>query len=64
MNRREFIEFACVLAVGFILPHSSLTAEEVERVLQNEDKKGFYIRFYKPFKPVDPSKWRLQVDGL
>jgi DMSO/TMAO reductase YedYZ molybdopterin-dependent catalytic subunit len=64
MNRREFIEFTCVLAIGFILPHSSLTAEEVERVLQNEDKKGFYIRFYKPFKPVDPSKWRLQIGGL
>jgi DMSO/TMAO reductase YedYZ molybdopterin-dependent catalytic subunit len=64
MNRREFIEFACVLAAGFILPHSSLTAKEVEEVLQNEDRKGFYIRFYKPLKPVDPSKWRLDVGGL
>ncbi len=40
MDRREFIEFACVLCVGFVLPHSTLTAKEVERVLENEDKKG------------------------
>jgi sulfoxide reductase catalytic subunit YedY len=64
MNRREFIEFASVLAAGFILPHSSLTANEVEIVLQNEDRKGFYIRFYKPLRPVDVSKWRLNVGGL
>ncbi len=33
-------------------------------MLENEDRKGFYIRFYKPFKPVDPLKWRLNVGGL
>ena len=64
MNRREFIEFACVVAASFILPHSSLTAKEVEKVLENEDRKGFYVRFYKPFKPVDPLQWRLKVGGL
>jgi methionine sulfoxide reductase catalytic subunit len=64
MNRREFIEFACVLSIGFILPHSSLAAEEVERMLENEDRKGFYIRFYKPLKPVNVSGWRLSVGGL
>ena len=64
MNRRQFIEFACVLAVGFIMPNSSLKAKEVEKVLQNEDKKGFYVRFYRPLRPVDPSQWRLKVGGL
>jgi DMSO/TMAO reductase YedYZ molybdopterin-dependent catalytic subunit len=64
MDRRNFIKFISVLGIGFILPHSTLSAKEVEKILENEDREGFYIRFYKPFKPVDHSKWTLKVGGL
>jgi len=49
MDRREFIYFIGLLTSGFMLPNSNLSAKEIERMLQNEDKKGFNIRFYKPF---------------
>ncbi|MCX5813243.1 MAG: molybdopterin-dependent oxidoreductase [Proteobacteria bacterium] len=64
MDRRDFIKFISVLGIGFMLPHSTLTAKEIEKVLENEDREGFYIRFYKPFKPVDPDRWTLKVGGL
>lgn len=63
IERREFIRFISVLAVSFLMPDSS-EAKEIQRMLENEDREGFYIRFYKPFKPVDPSKWTLRVGGL
>lgn len=33
------------------------------RLLQNENRPGFYIRYYKPFAPVDVATWRLEVGG-
>ncbi len=33
------------------------------RLLQNENRPGFYIRYYKPFEPVDVATWRLEVGG-
>jgi len=63
MKRRDFIRFISVLGVCFIMPNST-NAQEVRRILENEDREGFYIRFYKPFKSVDPSKWMLKVGGL
>lgn len=33
------------------------------RLLQNENRPGFYIRYYKPFPPVDVGTWRLEVGG-
>jgi len=64
MNRREFIKLAAMLGVGSIIPNSFLSAKEIERILDNEDREGFYIRFIKPIKPVNPSKWTLKVGGL
>jgi DMSO/TMAO reductase YedYZ molybdopterin-dependent catalytic subunit len=32
--------------------------------LHNENRPGFYIRYYKPFEPVDPDRWALSVEGL
>ena len=31
--------------------------------LHNEDRPGFFIRYYKPFEPVDPARWTLSVEG-
>lgn len=45
-------------------PLSLLDAREGKGVLQNEDRPGFYVRFYRPFHPVDIKQWRLIVDGL
>lgn len=64
IKRRDFIRFVSVLGAGFIIPHSDLDAKEVKRLLDNEDREGFYVRFIKPIKPPDPSKWTLKVGGL
>jgi DMSO/TMAO reductase YedYZ molybdopterin-dependent catalytic subunit len=33
-------------------------------LLRNENRPGFFIRYYKPFEPVDPDGWTLSVEGL
>jgi len=33
-------------------------------LLRNENRPGFFIRYYKPFEPVDPDRWTLSVEGL
>jgi sulfoxide reductase catalytic subunit YedY len=33
-------------------------------LLRNENRPGFFIRYYKPFEPVDPNRWTLSVEGL
>ena len=64
MDRRTFIRYMTMLGVGSIIPNSFLSAGEIERILDNEDREGFYIRFIKPIKPLDTSKWLLKVGGL
>lgn len=36
----------------------------VPRVIRNENRPGFYIRYYRGFTPVDREKWNLSVEGL
>lgn len=67
MDRRGFVRFVSVLAIGCVLPHCGRGAElkkEVRRILENEDREGFYIRFYKAFESVDSARWTLGVGGL
>ncbi len=33
-------------------------------LLRNENRPGFFIRYYKPFEPVDSARWTLSVEGL
>jgi len=33
-------------------------------ILRNEDRPGFFVRYYKPFVAVDPARWLLSVEGL
>jgi len=33
-------------------------------LLGNENRPGFFIRYYKPFEGVDPARWTLSVEGL
>lgn len=33
-------------------------------LLRNENRPGFYVRFIQTLAPLDPSTWRLQVEGL
>jgi DMSO/TMAO reductase YedYZ molybdopterin-dependent catalytic subunit len=63
MDRRDFIRFASVFAVSFLIPRG-LDAKEIERLLDSEDREGLNVRFIKPIKPVDPAKWALKIDGL
>jgi DMSO/TMAO reductase YedYZ molybdopterin-dependent catalytic subunit len=32
--------------------------------LGNENRPGFYVRYYRPFEAVDAQRWTLTVDGL
>jgi sulfoxide reductase catalytic subunit YedY len=34
------------------------------RLLRNENRPGFFVRYYKPLEPVDPARWTLSVEGL
>jgi sulfoxide reductase catalytic subunit YedY len=33
-------------------------------LLRNENRPGFFVRYYRPFEPVDPARWNLSVEGL
>jgi len=33
-------------------------------ILRNENRPGFFVRYYKPFEAVDPAQWSLSVEGL
>ncbi len=63
MRRREFIKVIGGLMASGLFP-SCIDAKEGKRLLKNENKPGFYIRFYKPFEPVNIERWRLDVGGL
>lgn len=63
MKRREFIRLVSGLVASGFFP-SCIDAGEGKRLLKNEDKPGFFIRFYKPFEAVDINKWRLEIGGL
>ncbi len=63
MDRRDVVRFICFLGVSVLMPHCA-DPKEVERLLENEDREGFYIRFIKPIRPVDPARWVLKVGGL
>jgi DMSO/TMAO reductase YedYZ molybdopterin-dependent catalytic subunit len=46
------------------LPTITPTPSPTPALLRNENRPGFYIRYYKPFEPVDPARWTLSVQGL
>lgn len=62
MWRRDFLKFIRGTILYTLFP--SCSEGKDSKFLQNEDREGFYIRFYKPFKPVDEKKWTLTIDGL
>ncbi|HOU13834.1 MAG TPA: molybdopterin-dependent oxidoreductase [Anaerolineae bacterium] len=39
------------------------TPKPAPRLLDNENRKGFYIRYYTPFESVDPQQWMLEIGG-
>ncbi len=59
MTRRDVMQFICVLGVSFLIPHSA-NPKEIEKLLDNEDREGFYIRFIKPIRPLDPPNGRFR----
>ena len=63
MDRRSFMQLVSAFGVSCLIPFS-VDAKEAQRILDNEDREGFYIRFIKPIRPVDPAKWALKVKGL
>jgi DMSO/TMAO reductase YedYZ molybdopterin-dependent catalytic subunit len=40
------------------------TPGPIPALLRNENRPGFFIRYYKPFKAVNPDQWTLSVEGL
>ena len=63
MDRRDVVRFICFLGVSILMPHCA-DSKEVERLFDNEDREGFYIRFIKPVRPIDPARWSLKVSGF
>jgi DMSO/TMAO reductase YedYZ molybdopterin-dependent catalytic subunit len=63
LDRRDFVRFFSVLAAGLVFPNCS-RAKDAKRLLENEDKEGFYVRFIRPMKPINRATWRLQAGGL
>jgi sulfoxide reductase catalytic subunit YedY len=45
-------------------PAPTPTPSATPALLRNENRPGFFIRYYKPFEPVDPARWTLSVEGL
>ena len=45
-------------------PPAGPTAAPKLQLLRNENRAGFYIRYYKPFPPVDIEQWALAVEGM
>jgi len=44
---------------------SPAASPAVTRVLlRNENRPGFYVRYFRPFQAVDAGQWRLTVEGL
>ncbi|HOJ43112.1 MAG TPA: molybdopterin-dependent oxidoreductase [Syntrophorhabdaceae bacterium] len=64
LTRRDFVRFLSVLGACLFIPCKTLYAKEVKKMLTNEDKKGFYVRFINPIEPLDHKTWRLEVAGL
>jgi DMSO/TMAO reductase YedYZ molybdopterin-dependent catalytic subunit len=46
------------------IPTPTPTSSPTPVLLRNENRPGFFIRYYKPFEPVDPNRWTLSVEGL
>lgn len=40
------------------------TPAATRALLRNENRPGFYVRYFRPFKAVDRERWTLTVDGL
>ena len=51
-------------ATSTALPTITPAPSPALSLLRNENRPGFYIRYYKPFEPVDPARWTLSVEGL
>lgn len=51
------------LLSSFSTPAPTAAPSTPSKLLRNENRKGFYIRYYKPFAPVDPAQWTLEVTG-
>jgi sulfoxide reductase catalytic subunit YedY len=52
------------VAPPVVTPTPTPTSSPTPVLLRNENRPGFFIRYYKPFKPVDPDRWTLSVEGL
>lgn len=37
---------------------------QATRLLRNENRPGFYVRFIQALEPIDPATWALSVEGL
>jgi len=46
------------------MPMPSTGTTPTAALLRNENRPGFFIRYYKPFPPVAPEQWRLSVEGM
>jgi sulfoxide reductase catalytic subunit YedY len=45
-------------------PTIAPAASPTPLLLRNENRPGFFVRYYRPLEPVDPDRWMLSVEGL
>jgi sulfoxide reductase catalytic subunit YedY len=72
MTRRQFTKLTVggiTLAAlgGCVTDETStptLTPSPTRPILRNENRPDFFVRYYKPFEAVDPTRWTLSVEGL
>ncbi len=50
--------------VPTIPPSPTPRSDQTPILLRNENRPGFYVRYYKPFPPVDVDAWQLTINGL
>ena len=53
-----------VTPASTLAPPSAVPPPATPAILQNENREGFYIRYYRPFPAPDRNAWHLRVEGL
>jgi DMSO/TMAO reductase YedYZ molybdopterin-dependent catalytic subunit len=65
VNRRNFLSLLGGALAALALQAAGCRAPRPRRkLLRNENPPDFYIRYYRPFLPVDMASWSLRVEGL
>jgi methionine sulfoxide reductase catalytic subunit len=64
MLTEEMSQLSSSLGAGVAPPTPPVTTQSEDSwPLMNDNREGFYVRYYMPFEPVDVAAWALSVEG-